>query len=310
MKTFQLLIFLLCHQWLFAQDSGKLLERAQKAFELGNCRSAIGYLEAILKVDKSNPEYFILLGKSQICLERYREALGTFDHGILSFPDNSAMFNHRGNLYLQFGEFESAVDDFTQAINLAKVDTNLFFFYANRGVSKKMMRDFEGAYQDYLMAYQYDSTEVGLLTNLGGVCDEIGRGDETLKYYFKALEIDSSWYAAYGNIGFKYQEMGQHEEAIKYFNKVLEMNPEEGLGYSNRSYNYYKLNRLEEAMADIEKSMELYPSNSYAYRIRALIYLEKGEKDQACEDIQKALDMGFTITYGEEMLELQKEHCE
>lgn len=103
--------------------------------------------------------------------------------------------------------------------------------------------------------------------------------------------------------------MGQHEKAIEYFDKVLEFDPEEPLGFSNRSFNKFKLGDLQGAMLDIEKSIKIYPANPYVYRIRALIYIEEGKIELACKDLQEALDKGFTISYGEEVIDLQKKHC-
>jgi Tfp pilus assembly protein PilF len=128
-------------------------------------------------------------------------------------------------------------------------------------------------------------------------------------YLNKAIEIDSAYYPAYANIGFKYQEMGQHEKAIEYYDMVLSFAPDEPLGYSNRSYNRMKVGDLKGAMKDIEKSLKLYPSNPYAYKVRALIYIESEKIDKACEDLQTALDKGYTITFGNEVLDLQKQYC-
>jgi tetratricopeptide (TPR) repeat protein len=87
------------------------------------------------------------------------------------------------------------------------------------------------------------------------------------------------------------------------------MNPNEPLGYSNRSYSRLKLGDTKGAMKDINKSIELYPSNSYAYRNRALIYIEQEKFDKACEDLQTAIDKGYTLSYGEDVINLQKKHC-
>lgn len=71
-----------------------------------------------------------------------------------------------------------------------------------------------------MRAYQIDSLDLSVLTNLATVCDEVGKGELTLKYLHKVLELDSTFISAWGNIGFKYQQMGNYNKAITYFNKV------------------------------------------------------------------------------------------
>lgn len=64
------------------------------------------------------------------------------------------------------------------------------------------------------------------------------------------------------------------------------------------------------ALADVNKSLKLYPDNSYAFRNRALIYIAQDKLDKACEDITTALDLQYTKNYGNDVLELQKKHCQ
>jgi tetratricopeptide (TPR) repeat protein len=237
------------------------------------------------------------------------EAYETFNEGIRRCPGSALLYMQRGNFFQSIAEFDQSIMDFTIALKYAESDTLKNALLNNRAASKISKRDFKGAYDDLLLAYAYDSTDITILVNLGMICDELGMGELTMGYLLRAIEVDSTFYPAYGNIGFKYQEMGQYDKAIEYFDKVLEMSPDEPLGYSNRSYCRLKTGDLKGAKSDIEKSLKLYPENSYAYRNRALIYLEEGRTDKACEDFKTALDKGFTEMYGDEVLKLRKEHC-
>jgi len=224
------------------------------------------------------------------------------------FPDKHFLYNTRGNLYLKLKEYDSAVDDLTKSFELAETDSLKCRSISDRATAKLDTRDFEGAYQDLIAAYQLDSTYLGALVNLGSVCNKLGRQDEALKFLLKSVEIDPLFFPAYGNIGFIYQGLGQYEKAIEYFNKILEIQPEEPLGYSNRSFSRFKLGDTKGALEDIEKSIELFPKNSYAYWIRAQIYIEMGKKKKICKDLQTAIDLQFTFNYGDDAVRLQEKH--
>lgn len=310
MRLLLLLIFIGSVNINFAQTADELYENANSSFENEDYKGALKTIEKAIELDSLDADFYNLKALSLFKLEKFQESYNTYNKALSIFPERPYLYISRGNLFLTIQKYDYATLDFTKAMGLAKNDTIKYSAVTNRAAAKLSVRDFEGAYEDLMTAYEYDSTDVATLTNLGAVCDEVGRKDETLKYLLKVIEVDSSFYPAYGNIGFKYQEMGQYEKAIEYFNKVLEFNPKEPLGYSNRSYNRLKLGDLKGAMDDIEKSIKLYPENSYAYRIRALIYFEKGKTSKACSDLQEALDRGFTLTYGKEVLNLQREHCE
>lgn len=292
----------------FAQNAEYFNNKAINYGREGAYEIALQEINKAINLDSLNSEYLSTKGLYLTKLERFQSALISYSKAI-EFDANPEAYEGRGIVYDKIGRFDLAIEDHTQAILKAKSEEAKYTGYSNRASAKMGKRDFQGAYEDLILAYSFDSTNLYVLTNLGYVCDEIGKGQETLTYLFKAIELDSSFYPAYANIGFKYQEMEQHENAIHWFNKLLEYDENEPLGYSNRSYSKLKLGNLDGALSDINKSIELNPENSYAYRTKALIYLEEGKIDIACENLQIAIEKGFAITYGNEVLNLQKENC-
>jgi tetratricopeptide (TPR) repeat protein len=310
MKKMLFILFIGLAFMVNAQTPKEYYELAQDAYEKEDYKSTIKYLDKINGKEYLKPDYYNLKAQSQYELKNYNEAYKTVSIGIERFSDVSSLYNTRGNFLMSFQEYDYAISDMTMAIEFCQVDSELHYFYNNRSAAKYSKRDFEGAYQDLMKAYEYDSTDVATLTNLGAVCDEVGRGDETLKYLLKCIEADSTFYGVYVNIGFKYQEMGEYEKAVEYFDLVLEHDENDPLGYSNRSYCKLKMGDLKGAMKDINQSIKIYPENPYAYRNRALIYLEKGNESKACDDIHTALNKGYTQMYGEEMNTLNKKYCD
>lgn len=241
-------------------------------------------------------------GKLQEAYDLYTEALGRF-------PENADLYNNRGNYLIELHYYNEAVADLSTALMYADNDTLKKLITTNRAAAKSYLRDFEGAYDDLMLAYIYDSTDRATLINLGAICDEIGKGDETLYYLNKAIELDPTDGFVYINVGYKYQVMGEYENAIEYFDKAAELTPDQGLIYSNRSYNKYLLGDFKGAKKDIEKGIELKADNSYAYWVRALLFIEEGKIDKACEDLGTAVRMGYTVSYGDAVEKLQEEYC-
>jgi tetratricopeptide (TPR) repeat protein len=309
MKSIFLILICVFVELAYAQSADEYLKEACVSQSNGDHKSALKSIEMAISLDDTKGEYYEVKGECLMDLNRFQEAYETFSWAILVFPERAKLYNDRGNIFVISKDYDLAIEDFTKAIELAGNDTTRMHAFANRGGTKSYIRDFEGAYEDLMEAYSYDSTDIGTLVNLGAICDEIDRGDETLKYLLKAVEVDSTYYPIYVNIGYKYQRLDMHAEAIKYFNKTLEFYAKDPLAYSNRSYSKLKLGDFDGALADIQTSIKSGPANSYAYWVRALIYIEKGKVKKACVDLQTALDKGFTTSYGQAVLDLQRKHC-
>jgi tetratricopeptide (TPR) repeat protein len=309
-KTFlPLFILIFSASVAFGQSAEELYKQAGELYDKAEFARAIQIIDKAIMLDSTTSKYYLLKADALEKEDNLKEAYFTYSLAIAKFPKESYAYNQRGLLLLRIREYEHALNDYNTALEFEKLDTLQSMLFLNRGTVKRRVRDFEGAYDDFMAVLRIDSLHIGALNNIAAVCDEVGRGDETIPYLKKVLAIDSTFIGGYANIGYKYQEMGDHKTAIEYYDKVLSMDPEEPLGYSNRAFNRYKLGELPGALSDINRSIELYPANSYAYRVRALIYLAQKEKAKACADLEEALRQGFTKTYGDEVEKLKAENC-
>lgn len=311
MKTsfFFLIFSITCCTLAFGQTAEEYYKKASDLYDKQDYTNCIANIDKALGFYPGNSKYLLLKGNAYEKSEKYQEAFDVYTQSINANSRDGLAYNQRGLLLTKVRQTDEAILDFTTALGFETNDTMRLSLYLNRGVAKINSRNFQGAYDDLMESLKIDSLSIGTLNNLASVCDEVGKGDQTLKYLYKIIAIDSTFIGAYGNIGFKYQEMGDYRMAIKFFNKVLEMDADEPLGFSNRAFNLYKLGEYKAALSDVNKSIKLYPANSYAFRIRALIYLALKEKEKACADLDQALRLGFTKMFGDEAERLKIENC-
>lgn len=309
MRAFFLTIAILLAAISFAQTPPEFYKKASDLYDKEDYQNALTQINKALATDSLNLDYLLTKANSLLRLKDYKTSFNVFSKAIYFHPTSVIALNQRGLLLQTIQEFEYAIQDYNTALALPDIDSFKISLYINRGASKIGMRDFLGAYDDFILANKIDSLDIGVLNNLATVCDEVGRGNETLKYLFKILAIDSSFIGTYVNIGFKYQEDGDYKKAIEYFTKAIKLDPKEPLAYSNRSFNYLKTGDLNAALADVNKSIELYPANSFAFKNRALIYIAMKKIDKACSDLDEAINLGFTKMYGAEVEDLKYKHC-
>lgn len=241
---------------------------------------------------------------------KFQKTIDLLTEGIELMPDSLDLYEARGGAYELSRQFKKSMDDFIHVKESVTEPEQQAQALVSIGGLKARQRDFEGAYNDLMVAYGLDSNNLNVLNNLAIVCDEVGRSEETLKYLFRIIELDPTYVGAYVNVGFKYQLEGAHYKAIEYLSTAIKLQPNEPLSYSNRSYSRLMINDLKGAMEDINKSIKIYPANSYAFRNRALIYLKKNKNSKACKDLNTAVELGFTQQYGSEVAELLKQHCQ
>lgn len=306
-----LILFLFIFTNLSAQSAKEFQNLAIEAFKEKKHDLAISLIESAIQLDATIADFY--LNKAIYLQEnnQYVEAFNTYNSAITKFSTNTYLFNGRGVLLISMGEFDLAIESFTDQLKITPKDSLKIYTGAllNRAAAKGKKRDFNGSYKDLKLALKIEPNNVSVLWHLGSVCDEIGKGDETLTYLLKALEVDPSLISINVNIGFKYQVMEKYKESISYFDIAITHDSNDALAYSNRAYSWLKLGNIDNALLDINKSIALYPANSYAYRIRALIYIETKEIIKACNELHTALDKGFKISYGNEVNTLLAKYC-
>ncbi len=290
---------------------GQIPDRPDIDFAIqGKFAKAVKAIDKTIDKDPVNSQYHIAKADYQLQLKEYEGAVKTLSHAMELMPDSFELFNMMGVLSESFKMNEMAIMYFGLAYSKAAKNTDKAAVLVNRGGTKLKMRNFQGSYDDLIIARRLDSTNIDVLNNLAAVSDKVGHENETLGYIMAILEIDSNYVPAYINLGFKYQALNRHKEAINFFDRAVKLAPFEALAYSNRAYSKLKTEDIEGAKKDINKSIELFSTNSYAYKIRALIHVENANKKKACEDLHTATQLGYRKQFGEEVDELIKTHCQ
>jgi tetratricopeptide (TPR) repeat protein len=179
-------------QCVIAQDNDKeqLRKEGYEARLAGDLKKSIERYSAVLKIDSSDYDAKLALGRLYLSTGEYKEAIRLFDL-IYKYDttDVEAMFG--------FGIANIWLDQYSQAI-----------FWLNRAV-------------DYLPNFAPAWLE------LGRVYSYAGKLDSAIRAYEKVLEIDSTHTTAWAGIGRMYYWKSMPVSAVKYYKKALEIDPED-----------------------------------------------------------------------------------
>lgn len=126
----------------------------------------------------------------------------------------------RGNAYVQFGNYEDAVNDFTQAI---ASDPNFSDAYYSRG----------------------------------HVLGRLGKHAQAIDDFTKALSLNPKNANAYADRGTAYGSLGQHAQAISDFTEAIALKPDFANAYYNRAIGYFAEKKCADARKDVRQAQDL-----------------------------------------------------
>jgi len=143
-------------------------------------------------------------------------------------PKDAAAYIQRGRDYLNDGDYDRAIADFTQALQL---DPNSAAAYFSRGRANKLKGNYEQALADYN----------------------------------EAIRLNPKMFAAYVNRGQIYNMADEYDQAIADFNQAIQLDPARPIPYLNRGVAAGSKGEYAKAKADFTSALEIQPDFSPAY---------------------------------------------
>ena len=118
---------------------------------------------------------------------QFARALEDYDEAIRLAPNDSELFNNRGNVHRFNGDVDRALADLDQAIRL---DPNNGRAYNNRGVAYRQKGDHTRAIADFTAAIRLLPNDANLHANRGVMYQVTGNYDLALADHEQALRLD------------------------------------------------------------------------------------------------------------------------
>jgi tetratricopeptide (TPR) repeat protein len=225
-------------------------------------------------------------------------------------PQTAGAFLDRGVMFASRGDFDLAIEDFSEAI---KLDSSFVSAYLQRGkalmasVSKGLSdidENFESftsfsivndskendrAINDFDTAIKLDPNSASAYRWRGNAYDNKGDYDRAIADYNQAIKLDPKNASAYLNRGVAYNNKGDYNRAIADYNQAIKLDPKDADAYYNRGLAYNNKGNYDRAIADYNQAIRLDPNDADAYNNRGLAYYNKGDYRRARTDWTEAL---------------------
>ena len=194
----------------------------------------------------------------------------------------------RGKEYDSYGEEDSAIAEFTEAIRL---NPNYAAAYNNRGLLYGIKSNFDQAIADFDQAIKLNPILAEAYNNRGNAYNNIGDYSKAIADLTQAILLKPNDEEGYINRGDTYYRKGDYGRAILDLDYAIQLNPRSSGAYNNRGNAYRGKGGYDQAISDFEKAMRLNPNLPEAYNNRGNAYRDKGNYDQAIIDYSRGILM-------------------
>jgi tetratricopeptide (TPR) repeat protein len=223
-------------------------------------KAAAEQLQAIIRNNPTNPQYYYLLGSIAYEDKKPQEAVDYYNKALMLNPDFEQVYYDLAGAQINLNKPKDAVATLNKAREKFKgTFVNEFF----TGMAYTRMKDFTNA--------------VGHLTAAGVIA--------------RATDTNRLNHIFYYQLGAAYERGQRYEEAEKYLRKAIGMSPDfsEGLNYLGYMWAEKGI-KLGEAQEMIEKAVKLEPKNAAYLDSLAWVLYKSGKPSQALEPMLKAIE--------------------
>lgn len=193
-----------------------------------------------------------------------------------------------GSAFNERGEYEKAIAEFKQAIELNPRDHES---YTSLGATYYRQGDMEQAEEMFLKASSMHPGAFRARNNLGNVYSVRGETDRALQAYGEAIKIKPDFSEAYYNRGNAYKDTGQIERAIADFQKAIEFEPDFAMSHYHLGDCYAITGETVKAQASFETAIRFDPTLINARYNLANLYYHQKLYPQAIEQLRSVLSI-------------------
>ena len=200
---------------------------------------------------------------------------------------------NRGYNHLLAGNYDSAIQAFTEAIRLNPRYPNDAAAYYNRGKAYAGKGQYDQAIQDYDQAITLNPNDTDAYNSRGIAYANKGEYGRSIQDFDQAIRLDPNDSTAYNNRGLAYADKGEYDHAVQDYDQALRLDPNHALTYSNRGLAYARKSEHDRAIQDYDQAIRLDPNDAFTHLVRGNAYARKGENARARSDFNKALELGY-----------------
>ena len=263
----------------------------------GECRTALDYYNASLKMDNNFAPGYLGLARARICMDPGADITQLYELAVQSDPGYGEAYLDRADFHLVRKDFKAALSDLEKAGQLmpdsALVQLAFARAYLLEGDDAKALT----------AAQKANSTDLTLLPSfyyLGSAYIANEQYENAIQPLQTYLIYEPEDATAYASLGLAYTKTGDYQSAVEALGLALKLDPNQVRSYVYLAISNLALKNFDDAEYDFKKAVQYYPDSFEANIGLTQIYYQKGtfgsaylqaetSKAKATDDTQLAL---------------------
>jgi len=256
------------------------------ALQRGHTMRGMELLQESLKREPRQPLAHRDLGNALQQMQRFAEALASYDKSLALKPDQSDLYNNRGIALTSLGRFDEALESYGRAITLKPDYAQA---YNNRGTVLSGRGRAAEALADFSKAIALDPNYVKAITNRASVLAALGRHDEALKDCDRAIALNPTNADPHHQRGNVLIGQARADAALESFDRALALDPGLSSAHTGRGTALAMLGRPQDALGAHERAVALDPNSAIAHTNRGAVLARLQRHYEALEAHDRAL---------------------
>jgi tetratricopeptide (TPR) repeat protein len=220
---------------------------------------------------------------------------------------NSLPYWNRGQYFRQIGNYDRALQDYSQAVGIEPNNSELYNSRGKTYFDMAMSGKFNAQRQDLVQKALKDYTDAlalpnikpksksEILINRGAAHGSQNNFAQSIQDLSEGLKIDSTNENGYFNRSIAYYSMGQIDNSLADYNTYLRLNPYNAEVLYESGMILRAKGQTKEAIERLSRAIQLKPSLGLAYLERARAYMQIGNRSAAQQDYRRAQQFGIKL---------------
>ncbi|MEG3929324.1 tetratricopeptide repeat protein [Microcoleus sp. D3_18a_C4] len=221
-------------------------------------------------------------------LERYDEALESFDRAIELDPNDLSALVLRGNLLYNLKRYDDALASFDRALEL---EANYQSIWALRSYVLDNLQRYDEALASFERAIEQGANYEEMWLIRGNVLNNLKRYDEALESFDRVIELDANYKLAWRIRSNVLNNLKRYDEALESVDRVITIDPNDQSAWLLRGNVLNNLKRYDEALEAYDKTIESDHNNHWYWGIRGDVLNNLKRYDEALEAYDKAIEL-------------------
>ncbi|BBM88311.1 serine/threonine-protein kinase [Candidatus Uabimicrobium amorphum] len=240
---------------------------------------------------KSEPKDYFRMGQAALSAKKYHKAIRFYSLALQQDPQNAIAYLGKGKAYFECQDYKSALSYFSKSIAIKKTSEVLF----QRGSTYRKMAQYEKAIDDFRQAINLDKRNVGAYYALGFIFEEKKKYQEAVDICTKGIEVFPKNFHFWINRGFYLSRLDKDTQALEAYLKAIALRENDVLGYRNCAATYNSLKQYSKALSYITKAIELDKDSTILREIRMEAAEKLDNTEVLLEDYAYLLQVAPTV---------------